>query len=204
VLLDSKKDDKRILIIKKAIEEFSKYGYDNTDVDNIAKKADVGKGTIYRYFGSKDNLFLEVFIYIIRMMTSDLKKIMDSDMNFKEKLDRMLEQSIIWLKESDKLIKLYTFDVARLHRIMEKNKELPMQNKFSRYKILKSFLEKGQSEGLIVSEISADALTSMIIGSMQHSVMLYYGGYIKSFKNLEKRIRELIEYYKKILLKEVK
>jgi hypothetical protein len=39
---------------------------------------------------------------------------------------------------------------------------------------------------------------------MQHSVMLYYGGYIKSFKNLEKRIRELIEYYKKILLKEVK
>ena len=33
-------------------------------ISEIARKADIGKGTIYEYFSSKDELFAETMIYM--------------------------------------------------------------------------------------------------------------------------------------------
>ena len=44
-------------ITKAAIKNFSKNGYAITKMDDIAKTADVSKGTLYLYFQSKEDLF---------------------------------------------------------------------------------------------------------------------------------------------------
>jgi AcrR family transcriptional regulator len=44
-------------IMKAAIKNFSKTGYAITKMDDIAKTADVSKGTVYLYFQSKEDLF---------------------------------------------------------------------------------------------------------------------------------------------------
>ena len=44
-------------IIKSAISTFSKYGYDKSRMDDIAKTANLSKGTIYLYFKNKEELF---------------------------------------------------------------------------------------------------------------------------------------------------
>jgi AcrR family transcriptional regulator len=49
--------DKRLAILEQAIRTFAELGYRGTDVQMIADRAGVGKGTIYRYFGSKEDLF---------------------------------------------------------------------------------------------------------------------------------------------------
>ncbi len=56
-----KKTDKRNRIINAALTVFSGDGFQNSKIENIAKTADIGKGTLYEYFASKDELFLEVF-----------------------------------------------------------------------------------------------------------------------------------------------
>ena len=48
---------KREAIIEKAISAFAEDGFRNTDVQVIADGAGVGKGTVYRYFGNKEDLF---------------------------------------------------------------------------------------------------------------------------------------------------
>ncbi|MAT15487.1 MAG: TetR family transcriptional regulator [Planctomyces sp.] len=45
-------------ILKFALEVFAREGFHNADVQVIADLAGVGKGTIYRYFGNKEQLFL--------------------------------------------------------------------------------------------------------------------------------------------------
>jgi len=45
-------------ILTAAMKVFSKQGYQNSDVERIANLARLGKGTVYRYFKSKENLFL--------------------------------------------------------------------------------------------------------------------------------------------------
>ena len=56
---------KRQAILDQAIRTFAELGFRRADVQVIADKAGVGKGTIYRYFRSKEDLFwattLDVF-----------------------------------------------------------------------------------------------------------------------------------------------
>ncbi len=48
---------KRLAILEQAIGAFAELGFRGTDVQMIADRAGVGKGTIYRYFHSKEDLF---------------------------------------------------------------------------------------------------------------------------------------------------
>ena len=48
-------------ILNAARAIFAKNGYRRTTIDQIAEYLNVGKGTIYRYFTDKKNLFLAVF-----------------------------------------------------------------------------------------------------------------------------------------------
>jgi AcrR family transcriptional regulator len=57
---ESKSKEKRLAILDRATRIFAREGYSNTDVQVIADAAGVGKGTVYRYFGNKADLFLAV------------------------------------------------------------------------------------------------------------------------------------------------
>jgi AcrR family transcriptional regulator len=45
-------------ILEAATDVFAKVGFQNADMQVVADRAGVGKGTVYRYFGSKEDLFL--------------------------------------------------------------------------------------------------------------------------------------------------
>lgn len=53
-----KVEQKRQRILRFALKIFAKEGFRNTDVQVIADMAKVGKGTVYRHFGNKEQLFL--------------------------------------------------------------------------------------------------------------------------------------------------
>lgn len=57
-------------ILKSAQLEFAKRGFYKTVVSDIADRAGVGKGTVYRHFGNKEDLFLT----LIKQGTQDLQK----------------------------------------------------------------------------------------------------------------------------------
>ncbi|MCS7000600.1 MAG: TetR/AcrR family transcriptional regulator [Bacteroidota bacterium] len=54
---------KRQQIIAAAIRVFAQRGFHATKIEHIAEAAGIGKGTIYEYFSSKDELFLAVYDY---------------------------------------------------------------------------------------------------------------------------------------------
>ncbi|MEP7030910.1 MAG: helix-turn-helix domain-containing protein, partial [Pseudolabrys sp.] len=59
---------RREAILAAALEEFSARGFEATRLDDVAKRADVAKGTIYLYFHDKEALFQE----LIRAMLTPL------------------------------------------------------------------------------------------------------------------------------------
>ena len=52
---------KKEQIIEAAARVFSRSGYSNASVADIALQANIGKGTVYEYFKSKEDLFFAVF-----------------------------------------------------------------------------------------------------------------------------------------------
>jgi AcrR family transcriptional regulator len=47
-------------LLRSAAREFSQIGFDQANINTIAEQAGLGKGTIYLYFPSKHDLFLEL------------------------------------------------------------------------------------------------------------------------------------------------
>jgi AcrR family transcriptional regulator len=55
-------------ILEAAVQLFAEHGYSDTDTQLLAEKLQVGKGTIYRYFRSKRELFLAAADRVMRSM----------------------------------------------------------------------------------------------------------------------------------------
>ncbi len=56
---DRKKAQRRQEIYETALELFASKGFDNVTVDDITETVDIGKGTFFNYFPSKDDLLVE-------------------------------------------------------------------------------------------------------------------------------------------------
>jgi AcrR family transcriptional regulator len=52
-------------ILESAVQVFAREGFRGTDVQVIADRAGVGKGTVYRYFGDKQDLFWETVYWVL-------------------------------------------------------------------------------------------------------------------------------------------
>jgi AcrR family transcriptional regulator len=55
-------------ILDAAVQLFAEHGYSNTDTQLLAEKLQVGKGTLYRYFPSKRDLFLAAADRVMRRL----------------------------------------------------------------------------------------------------------------------------------------
>lgn len=69
------KNDKRESILHAAWALIRHYGYSKTTIDDIAKKAGVGKGTVYLYFRSKSEIMLALADLTNERITEALEEI---------------------------------------------------------------------------------------------------------------------------------
>lgn len=76
--------DKRIELA--AEEIFSKFGYEKATLDGIIALADVGKGTVYKYFGNKEKLFYKLVEVKNEPFVESLKLAVEKEENLKRKL----------------------------------------------------------------------------------------------------------------------
>ncbi len=55
---EQKKLETKAAILTAALQLFTRKGYENTSIEELARKAGIGKGTIYSYFKTKSEIFL--------------------------------------------------------------------------------------------------------------------------------------------------
>ncbi len=58
------KQQKREIILQAALRVFAQKGFAATKMNDIAQQAGIGKGTLYEYFTSKEDLFFETFFHL--------------------------------------------------------------------------------------------------------------------------------------------
>lgn len=73
-------------VLEAAIDEFQENGFKGSSMSDIAKAAGVKKSELKSLFGSKDELFKEVFLELYGRIAPQLQDIMDGDMPIFEKI----------------------------------------------------------------------------------------------------------------------
>ena len=86
--------DKRNMIIEAAENLFHHYGYSKTSLEDIARSVSLGKGTIYYYFASKEDIFFEVVIRHSEKFYEQLKLEIDKQTDFSGKLSTAIRLPI--------------------------------------------------------------------------------------------------------------
>lgn len=74
--------DRRQEILDAATKSFSLFGYKATTIEQVAKVANVGKGTIYTFFDNKELLLQEVVVSLIREMKVAMDSAIDPSVSF--------------------------------------------------------------------------------------------------------------------------
>jgi TetR/AcrR family transcriptional regulator of autoinduction and epiphytic fitness len=98
--------DRRQQVLQAAAKSFTLFGYKATTMDQVAKIANVGKGTIYTFFTNKEQLFDE----ILRDMMAEMKMIAEREIRrdrpFFDNLHRVLDALLEFRSEQELFIKL--------------------------------------------------------------------------------------------------
>ena len=135
-----------------ALELFAVHGADRVSMDEIAEKAGVSKVTIYKYFGSKEDLYAEAINLFVDEALAATEQVLNSDMDFLAKLKTVLTMqtsSFQWVN-ADYLYQLWELD-SRTAGISEGVR--------SRVKALMfRFYEEGVQQGYIEPDTSFDLL----------------------------------------------
>ena len=95
------------MILAAAREIFGEKGYHSTTSEEIAKRAGVGKGTIYQYFESKHDIFLQMHIQYLQQYSENVSALIHEDSTFEEANQLLRDSSI-----TSKVTLEIEFDVA--------------------------------------------------------------------------------------------
>jgi AcrR family transcriptional regulator len=148
---DKKKTDKQAKILEAAIEIFSEKGYAATSTSEIAQKAGVAEGTIFRHYKTKKDLLLSIAGPIATKLVApflmrDFAKLLDLPYNQVDEFFRAIARDrVIFARKNVKLIKILFHEVPFQPELMEQVKGLLTNIVVQRIeKVVKHFQEQGQ------------------------------------------------------------
>lgn len=143
------KTNKRELILAAAQEVFFEKGYHSATSEEIAKRAGIGKGTIYQYFDSKPEIFLEMHRLYIEQYTEMLTDLLDDACSFEENLRRLVHFHITNMEELSRYAMRFLTDTPPAHVESGKSNEILNDVKRNVRKVLERLIDNGKQRGEI-------------------------------------------------------
>ena len=147
---DSKKQDKRTRIIDAAIVIFAEKGYHLGNMNDIATKANVAVGSIYRYFTNKEDLLIAIFEEKMGELIQDLQKRLQPIVDPKEKLFAFIHQHFSQIEAKPQLAQVLQVELRQSHRFF---REYRPQKLWEYLQILQDIILLGQEKGIFRENI---------------------------------------------------
>ncbi|UCD18048.1 MAG: TetR/AcrR family transcriptional regulator [Candidatus Zixiibacteriota bacterium] len=114
------KDEKRAHILRAALPVFAHKGVNNVKMIDIATAAAVGKGTLYEYFPSKEDLIVGAFTLFADNWSSYLNEQINSLAEPAEIIGQYIRSSLEFFKDNRQLFAIlsdmYAAGIPREHR----------------------------------------------------------------------------------------
>ncbi|WP_313165040.1 TetR/AcrR family transcriptional regulator [Sedimentibacter sp.] len=159
------KNIKRNEMLDSARFLFKENGFHKTKMEDIALRAGVGKGTLYEYFSSKQEIFDEACVEYVKSIHNYVKEISELDVSFKDKLVSLFKGNQNGLEEEfEKNPVDYIMSYKNI--ISEKFVKTLFEYVSDMNKIIINIVDQGKEEGIVIKEIPSDIIACSIVGTM--------------------------------------
>ncbi len=159
--------EKRNLIIDVAANLFSEYGFHEVNMEIVAKKAGIAKGTIYNYFRSKEELYFAINETRLSKLISELEKKFQEQISVLDDLRGFVIHVFMFLLKYNDFFLI--FQRTRLKKQQLKSKSL--EEKIQRLKdLLEDILREGV-EKKIFKDLNTCFASDLILGMIYTAVL---------------------------------
>ena len=191
-------NEKQIQILEVAEKLFAENGFDGTSVRQISKEADVNVAMISYYFGSKEKMLEALLNYRMADFKIQLESILSKQTTFPEKVDEIVAFVVMRIHKNRRTHKIINFEYSRDSRSI--NFEKYLQQKDENYRVIETFVKKGQKEGVFSKKVNIPLIVPTIMGTYFH--FYYNKKFYTSLHNLTDEI-SLDEFVHKTLTKHI-
>ena len=162
------KPDKKSRIIEAAVTVFAQKGYASATIADIAAGAEVGKGTVYEYFASKEDLFFAVFEWF-KNQTEDAARVKIGALGgpAAKRLEALSDSLMgTWLKIKDVFTLTMEFWAASSSSQLRNRFKANFRSTYQEFRsIVKSLLQDGIERGEFRPDIKVDAVAAALVGT---------------------------------------
>lgn len=155
----NKKTGKREAIVEAAIRVFSRKGYHNTRMEEIALEAGAGKGTIYEYFDSKLELFQEILFKGWRVFQENTTVEEIDSMPIHELLQGIISGHLRFFKEHRQLTRVTFWDVEAIDQELMAWARRVRADKEERVQLL---IEAAIARGEVRADLDAGVISRLV------------------------------------------
>ena len=160
--------DKKSRITKAAVMVFAHKGYANATVADIAARAEIGKGTIYEYFASKEDLFFAVFEWF-KMQTGSAAKVNIAVLggSAAKRLEAFSDSLMEMWQEIEEVFTLtMEFWAASSSSQMQDRFKANFRSMYQEFRgIVKSLVQEGIRRGEFRSDINPESVAAALVGA---------------------------------------
>lgn len=146
-------------ILDAARKVFARKGFNNATVDEIAEAAGLAKGTVYLYFGSKRDIYLEALRRGLAGLVEETGRNMDAAPTAAEKIRAFIATRVRYAEENRDFVAIYHAEFGNLHAAHMTEEFRGMY--IRQAKALEGVLRQAAAQGQIRS-VRADAAGFMI------------------------------------------
>lgn len=155
---EKRTEEKKKKVIEAAFELMNTDNHGaNVTIEDIAKHAGVGKTTVFKYFGNKDNLIKEVFQNCLDELVVSAQEVLEQEKSFEETLISLTQNKIDLLNRINK-----PFYSIMMEYVTEKDDtgSSLMMEKYTRnnYGMMLDLFHRGRKEGKVDLKYSDEFL----------------------------------------------
>ena len=152
---------KRELIIEAAEKIFSQKGFFQAKVEEIAAEAGVGKGTVYEYFASKEEVFKQMLLEVSKDIQLEILKA-DENSTATEKIETIVKQHLNFILKHKNMAKMMMQEHLTMSDEMFQSLKASKEEKL---KALQNIVAKGIKNGEFREDISPKVTSHLIFGA---------------------------------------
>jgi AcrR family transcriptional regulator len=193
------KDSRKKLILKSARTLFFKKGFNNVTVDEIAKSSELGKGSIYLYFNSKEEIYAQILLNDIEDFNQQVSVLLNKK---KIAADLLIEFSYIYVDfffndgELFRILMTYMLQPAKMNLTEKLNSQILTANARS-IDVIGKILKLGVSSKEFSANINIKQNQNAIWGLLNGIISLYIfsGSPIKRRERINSTIKLALEVF---------
>lgn len=182
---------KRKLILDAAAVVMAENGFHQAKMEDIAKEAGVGKGTVYEYFDSKKDLFQELIFSTSKEYSQKIEEEIRNNSCVPDTIKQILKLHLEFLKNNPKVANII---MSEHHFIEEELRTWILEENKEKFKLMQEIIEKGAERGEL--QVDNPTLASHLVAGM---ILSTGGYYLREEHNSD--IEEICDSAVKMLLK---